>query len=212
MIREFIRMIKTTGSLPRASMVINGNEISYSCSYEKTLYESSSSLSIVGYEVTCQFEDALPLYNVTLENSSEIKEKKTITLYFPIIGNRLTPPRELLTPIEIYRKDFEKHIEEIVQNGGYMDREYYQELLEADYDEFMTEFTFYAEKASNRMNDWNDGYTNDQIDRLYADLSPKQLEEQLLLDDIYWMMKKVVGSTRMVKVNKDRSEIIGGPF
>jgi len=219
----FRKMIgKSQGELPRASMTINGREVPYRCSYKKAEYETDSLDKYDrvrhNYFISCKFEEVIPLFNDVLkdmnkENKIQIVESGIVTLFFPIAGTFLAPPGELL-PISMHKEELEKNVERQRKNfsddGKVAPEGYIEDYVSVNYEEFLTEFTFNGDLAHMKNYLWKKGEIAHES--LYSSMSDEERDKRFVMEDVYWKMKKVIGSTRLVKVNKERTEIIGGPF
>ena len=97
-----------------------------------------------------------------------------------------------------------------LDEGRVAPEEYIEELFESDFEEIMTEFTFNGKIARIKDYNWKKGEITHKT--LYSDMSDEEREERFLMEDVYWTMKEIIGSTQLVKIDREKNEIIGGPF
>ena len=157
---------KSQGKLPRYSIVLNGKEVPFQCSYKKEVREKEISFDEADrirsrYKITCKFEEVVPIFNMDLRDMNTIWDEKTERIFFPIIGGYLAPPSEFLFPIDEYQKRLEDRIERekqiFLDEGRVAPEEYIDDLVDANYEEILTEFTFGGDIASLKGYDWKKG-------------------------------------------------------
>lgn len=206
---------KSHGELPSSSFRLNGKDIPFQCSYDKipiTLPGRENDL--IRYEITCKFDKVVPIFNMDLRDMRMILDKKTVRMFFPTIGELFAPPSELLYPIDKYQRIREIKIEEekqmFLDEGRVAPEEYIEELIEDDHQEVLTEFTFGGKIARMKESLWKKGEITHKT--LYSDMSDEEREERFLMEDVYWAVKKIIGSAQLVEVDWEKNEIIGGPF
>lgn len=193
--------------LPEDSIHLNDITISYQCSYRK---KTSTLTKSINYDIVCRFKDVLPLYDKFdfKQNEIYVKPEELILLYCPF--ELIISPVGKAPPVDVYRKKYKKKLstakgirEMGIDADEGVDWKYFNKK------EFATQVTFVDNITDHRIKVLKH---KPLLRKQYGDPSEEGLKEALIMERAYWKVKKVIGISRLYKVNEERTEIIGGPF